>query len=371
MVQIENDNRYLISNFKAASLENNPLNSPVERDLNIYLPPNYYDNDERFPVLYFLHGYGGNNRTWTVTYEDSKDKAIPWEMIPRKIKKELDMGKMLTFEKFDELILRGELKPFMFVQPDASLHVNSLGDRKDLRGLNSTKGSFYVNSPHSGNYLDYIVKDVISYVDTNFRTISKKESRALLGGSMGGYGALYVGFHHPELFNTVVSLSPGSIGGETDFINWELRIPIFERIVGKKMADEFGDAVWQDIIDTLDLVFSNDNRLIPTVKFNDKKEIVEMNEEAYKNWQKYDLNAIISQTYENFKDVNLLINCEENDEFGLAVGAKRLHDLLEDLKIPHEFEIYSDPAAALTPHILGIGYHVLPGINFCLENLKH
>ncbi|MHA1488491.1 MAG: alpha/beta hydrolase-fold protein [Promethearchaeota archaeon] len=69
-------------------MDGNPLNSPADRDISIYLPPEYYNlKEKRYPVIYFLHGYSGNNRGWTLTYRDSKDRAIPWELIPQKIVK--------------------------------------------------------------------------------------------------------------------------------------------------------------------------------------------------------------------------------------------------------------------------------------------
>ena len=59
----QQNKRYIINNFRATSLEDNPLSSPVERDLRIYLPPNYFDSEnKRYPVIYYLHGYGGNKK---------------------------------------------------------------------------------------------------------------------------------------------------------------------------------------------------------------------------------------------------------------------------------------------------------------------
>ena len=72
------NDRYIIKNFYAKSLEGNPLNSPVNRDLRIYLPPGYYDSEiTRYPVLYYLHGYGGNNHNWTITSKDESESVLP------------------------------------------------------------------------------------------------------------------------------------------------------------------------------------------------------------------------------------------------------------------------------------------------------
>ena len=165
-----NQDRYLVDNIKASNLEGNLLNSPVERDLRIYLPPGYYDNEEkRYPVIYFLHGYGGNNHNWTITSSSEKDKAFPIEIIPKKFLKRIDIDKIINYEKIDSAINKGKLQPFILVQPDGSLHLPQIGGIKNLRGLPATKGSYYINSPFTGNYMDYIIKDVIDYIDSNYR----------------------------------------------------------------------------------------------------------------------------------------------------------------------------------------------------------
>jgi len=360
--------RYKIDNFLSAALEGNPLNTPANRDLKIYLPPGYYESeDKRYSCIYYLHGYGGNNRGWTVTSRTLKDRAIPWELIPKKILKRIDMERITTFETLDQLIENGDLEPVIFVQPDASLHVPNIDDRKDFRGDVNTKGSFYINSPYSGNYMDYIIQDVINYVDSNYRTIPDKQHRALMGGSMGGFGTLYLCLHHPERFISAASLSPGNLGDrDLSRANWSLRIPIYEEIFGAKMNAEIGDSAWNDIIDTIDLINTN-NQLLPTVKRDEKGNIVEVNEELLKKWGKNNINNLIKENPEAFKQVHLLLNCAVDDEFGLTDGAKNIHESLLEHGIDHQFEIYSDPSVALTPHMLGIGYHILPAIRFCIK----
>ncbi|MFW9940544.1 MAG: alpha/beta hydrolase [Candidatus Thorarchaeota archaeon] len=359
--------RYLVDTIHAKSLEDNPLNSPLNRDLHIYLPPDYYENeDTKFPVIFYLHGYGGNNKTWTVTSEMSSDKTIDWKGIPQNILDQIDIDKLATFEKIDDLIRNGNIKSFIFVQPDGSLHVPNIFNRKDLRGNITPKGSFYVNSPYSGNYMDYIVNDVIEYIDSNYRTLNKKEHRALMGGSMGGYGTLYIALHHPEKFIAISSLSPGNLR-DIEILDHKLRIPLYTQLFGEKLSNQIGEFAWKDIIDTCDLVFSNENRLIPTVKRSQEGEIIDYNKEARNNWRNYNLISVIEKKPDSLKQLNLQLNCEATDEFGLAEEAQLIHNKLTELGINHDYELYSDPKASLTPHMLGIGYHIIPGIEYCLN----
>jgi pimeloyl-ACP methyl ester carboxylesterase len=358
--------RYKLDNFHSKALEKNPLNSTADRIINIYLPPDYFKSeDKRYPVIYFLHGYGGHNRSWTITSKDSKDSGVPWDLIPKKILKRIDLDRLITFESLDKLILNGDLEPFILVQPEASLQIPHKRGIKDFRGLPLIKGSFYINSPYTGNYIEYII-DIINYIDKNYRTIADKQHRGLMGGSMGGYGTLYLCLHHPEKFISAVSLSPGNIAN-LEFVNWKLRVPIYKEIFGIKMCEQLGDMSMEDILDSYDLIASKDNPLLPSIKRDESGNIIKYNTEALRNWQKYDLNNIIRENPKALKQVHLLLNCERTDEFGLADGTMKIHETLLEFGIDHQFELYSDPTVVLTPHILGIGYKILPGIRFCLE----
>jgi enterochelin esterase-like enzyme len=140
-------------------------NSP-ERTVYVILPPSY-DRDEqrRYPVLYFLH------------------------------------GRTSTAREYVGLI------PF-----DADLRAMGAGPREMIVVVPDTDtlfgGSMYTNSPTSGNFEDFIARDLVRYVDGHFRTIAKREARGLAGHSMGGYGTLRIGMHHPEEFVALYAMNP-------------------------------------------------------------------------------------------------------------------------------------------------------------------
>ena len=84
-------------------------------------------------------------------------------------------------------------------------------------------GSFYVNSPVIGNWEDHIVKDVVSYIDSNFKTIADSKSRGIAGFSMGGFGSINLALRHPDVFSYLYSLAPGLFdenGLEKAFNDW-------------------------------------------------------------------------------------------------------------------------------------------------------
>jgi pimeloyl-ACP methyl ester carboxylesterase len=149
----------------APSLANNLVGEPAERTIYVYLPPSYGSSEKRYPVVYYLPGYGDS----------------------------IMMGFHLPGD-MDSAIQSGEVKEMIIVVAS--------GDSK-------VGGSFYVNSPVTGDWEDFIVKDVVGYVDANFRTLPQAESRGITGHSMGGFGALNIAMHRPDVFSAVYSLSPG------------------------------------------------------------------------------------------------------------------------------------------------------------------
>ena len=127
---------------------------------NIVLPAEYDSSDERFPVLYLLHGLTQNYTAWS------------------------RLGTPVYAGLFSDLIV---------VMPDGG-------------------NSWYVNFAESGggqrnDWEDHIVQDIVGHVDGHYRTIARREGRAIAGLSMGGYGSLTLGLRHPEMFISIGSTS--------------------------------------------------------------------------------------------------------------------------------------------------------------------
>lgn len=152
----------------SAGLEHNLLGDPADQHVSIYLPEAYNkDQQRRFAVLYFLHGYS--------------------DTTPRHEAAEFFRTSM------DELIANSLVQPMIVVLPN---------------GINKYVGAFYANSSTTGNWDDYITRDVVAYVDSHYRTIAETAHRGIAGHSMGGYGALTLAFRHPEVFSVVYAMSP-------------------------------------------------------------------------------------------------------------------------------------------------------------------
>lgn len=156
------------------SLEGNLNNDPADRSVCIYLPPGYEQSPKkRYPVVYFLHGFTDNDVKW---YGLTKH----WANLPVML---------------DSLNAAGH-QGIIFVTPDA---------------LTRFGGSMYSNSVTTGNWEDYITNELVSYVDSHYRTLAKASARGIAGHSMGGYGALRIALKHPDIFSAVYLLSPASL----------------------------------------------------------------------------------------------------------------------------------------------------------------
>lgn len=137
------------------------------RGVSVYLPPNYDKTNDRYPVIYFLHGFTADH-----TLLESMTEIL------------------------DYAITANKIRPFIMVVPDQKTTYD---------------GSFYSNSELFGNWEDFTTFDLVSYMDKNYRTIPNKKSRGITGHSMGGYGALKIAMHHPDIFSTVYAISPGAL----------------------------------------------------------------------------------------------------------------------------------------------------------------
>jgi S-formylglutathione hydrolase FrmB len=150
-----------------ASLQGNLEGDNPERDVFVYLPPSYAkDSGKRYPVVYFLHGYGVGAQVY--------------------VKQVLNLP-----ESADKAVAAGAQEAIV-VLPDAFT----------LYG-----GSMYSSSPTTGDWESFVSRDLVAYIDGHYRTVAKRESRGLSGHSMGGYGTLRIGMKHPEVYGALYAMS--------------------------------------------------------------------------------------------------------------------------------------------------------------------
>jgi S-formylglutathione hydrolase len=155
----------------SSSLEGNLAGDPAERDVSIYLPPSYHTQpDRRYPVLYMLHGFTDSDDKWFGLTQH-------WINLPEVIDRSLGRG----------------AREMIVVTPNA---------------YNRFGGSMYSSSVTVGDWETFIARELVAHIDGRYRTLARRESRALAGHSMGGYGTLRVAMKNPEVFSSIYALNP-------------------------------------------------------------------------------------------------------------------------------------------------------------------
>jgi enterochelin esterase family protein len=294
---------------KSEILENNPLGDDFIRDLIVYLPPGY-DEDKSYPSVYVLTGFTGRGRMLL------NDSAFTPNFAQR----------------MDNLIDQGKIKPMIAVLPDCFTHYG---------------GSQYINSSATGNYEDYLTQEIVPFVDETFRTINDKNSRAVMGKSSGGYGALIMALRHARLFGLACSTS-----GDAYFEHCYLQdIPkAFRAIKGDpaKLIEKF----WNEDAKKGKDDFSGLNMIGMSSCYSPRgadfdlpfdPETGEIRDDIWAKWLAHDPVRLVENSVENLKSLKLLyIDAGTKDEFALDLGARVLCKKLRDFEIPHIHEEFDD-----------------------------
>lgn len=182
----------------SAILKENRIGLDANRTIHIYLPPGYEASRKSYPVVYYLHSIftKGNQ-----VFEDG-------------------VGSLL-----DRAFTNGITREFIFVAADYS---------------SPTIGSLYENSPVSGRWLDFIVNELVPFVDSKYRTLKGRDSRAVVGHFMGGRGALKLVMTQAEKFGVAYALHPVGTGmGNTP---WSLLPLDWKKVYTAKTFDDVGNA---------------------------------------------------------------------------------------------------------------------------------
>jgi len=232
---------------KARSFESESLGTPVT--YVAYLPADYETSKASYPVIYALHGMFENSSFW-----ERRGLAPVYE----------------------DLVASG-------VAPKAIVITIDGGN------------NLFVNSG-KGRYQDLVTQDLVEHVDKTYRTIAKREGRALLGVSMGGYGALNIAFSRPGVFGAVATHSAMLLTGiptaEAGARGGQMRA--FTGVFGEPVDP----AVW---------------------KAHDPLEL--------------------ARTVVPGQAPALYFDCGGQDRYGLFAGNEALHKILEDRRVTHSFSI--------------------------------
>ncbi len=295
--------------YESEILRNNPPGDEYVRDVIVYLPPDY-DENKHYPSVYALTGFTGRGRMML------NDNAFTPNFA----------------ERMDALISEGRIKPMIAVLPDCFTHYG---------------GSQYINSSATGDYEDYLTREIVPFVDENFRTMRDKNARAVMGKSSGGYGALIMAMRHADLFGLACSTS-----GDCYFDYCYL--PDFPkafraingnplRIVEKMWNEEAKKG--KDDFAALNIIGMSacysPNGTDFDLPFDLKTG--EIREEIRRKWLAHDPVYLVEKYAENLKSLKLLyVDAGTRDEFYLDIGAGVLCERLKKFDVPHIHEEFDD-----------------------------
>ncbi len=290
-----------------------------QRKMRVYFPCGKYDNcdleKKTLPVIYFLHGAAGDDSSYV-------PKVRP---------------------VLDELILQGKIDPVIVVFPDGGVPLSEINPFLGSF-VNLNVGSFYTNSELYGNFEDFIVHEIVDFIDSRYNTISGREGRFIMGHSMGGYGAMKLALKHSDVFLGAVSHS-----GPLDLSQLPLLIPRIKRANNGPPYNYFPvkslNPLRYDLLTVLAHMMAgaftpnpSANFILPVDFPLDKQgEIVP---EVFERWLVHNP-ARIAKTLPTHPDLALYIDIGRFDELGIFPLNTAFSDTLNALGIKHAFQTFS------------------------------
>jgi hypothetical protein len=190
---------------------------------------------------------------------------------------------------------------------------------------------------------------VIGYVDANYRTIARPESRGIAGHSMGGYGAVVLGMKHPEIFSAIYAMSACCLAMVADFgpdnPAWIKTVRLTSRDQLKGTPQSFEDFYTRAFVATAAAFSPNPQRAPFYVDFpyEERNGKLEKNETIYAKWNaRFPVNMVEENKQNLLKLRGIFIDYGEKEEFPhIRIGGRMFSSALGERSIPHIFEIYA------------------------------
>ncbi len=299
-------------------LQGNLPGDPTRRMLPVYLPPGYDDDPAwRYPVIYVLAGHGGSGPLMLA--------PTAWsESFP---------------ERIDRLITSGAMQPCIAVLPDC---------------FTIFGGAQYINSSALGQYEDYLLDELIPYVDKTYRTKPERDHRGITGKSSGGYGAMVQAMRHPEVFGAMASHS-GDIyfefGYLPDMAKLHANLMRFGGLEGYITAiPTYKPKDHMPFFSVLGMLcygaaFAPNPAAHRGFDMPVDDETGALREDVWARWLAWDPVRMIDlpENIAAWRSLRYVyLDCGLWDELNFQIGTRILSKKLNALGIPHDFELFND-----------------------------
>jgi len=346
-------------------LADNPLGDPHVRRFPVWLPPQYdagsaRQRGRRFPVFFDLVGYtaaGAAHVNWRAFEEN-------------------------VAEKCERLVHEKRMGPVIVVFPDCFTRLG---------------GNQYINSSAIGNYADYLTRELIPFIDHEFRTLAAREHRGCFGKSSGGYGAIIHGMKYARFWGAIADHSGDGYFDFAYHSDWPNTLdelakyrrrprkpgPLDVRRSERGAQSGIDDGRVRRFLDAFhakdkpsaaeihclmnlcmaasydpDLKVANGFRL----PFN--LETGEMLPARWERWRRHDPILLVRQYADALRSLKgIYIDCGWRDQYHLHYGARILSKRLAELKIAHRYEEFNDTHS-------GIDYRMDLSLPFLYRALK-
>lgn len=198
-------NLYKVNNVPHGTVARRWYFSPtlkINRRITIYTPPGYESGNKSYPVLYLLHGMGGDEEAW------------------------IALGR--TAQILDNLIAHGKVQPMIVVMPNGNVSQEAAPGESSL---NFYKPVMQLPKTMEGS-MEQSFPDIVRFIDSGYRTIKTKAGRAIAGLSMGGFHSLHISKEYPDLFDYVGLFSAAIMPGK------DVQSPVYQNF-DEKLKTQF------------------------------------------------------------------------------------------------------------------------------------
>jgi S-formylglutathione hydrolase FrmB len=336
------DGSVIMLEHSSALLKGNPLGDPHVRRLAVWLPPQYDSargRSRRFPMLMDMVGFTGSGLS-----------HIGWKAFNENVP-----------ERAARLIHEGKMAPAIIVFPDC---FTALG------------GNQYVNSSALGPYADYLILEIIPFVDREFRTRAAREFRGCFGKSSGGYGAILHGMKYPSTWGAIADHSGDAYFDYVYWCDWPNTLTELAKFRPKQFksgrydtqkmehgADrgrddgrvrDFLAAIWKKpklsraeghaIMNLcMAATYDPDPKAPNGFRLPFNLETGEVIPERWKTWQKHDPIRLVDRFRKNLRSLRgIYLDCGSRDQYHIHYGMRILSKRLQAAGIEHRYEEFDD-----------------------------
>lgn len=363
------EGRTVVLEHTSRVLADNALGDPHHRKLAVWLPPQYdqavasrrgKSGGKKFPVLYDLVGFMGSGFS-----------HVNWRNLEENIP-----------ERAARLIHEKKMGPAILVFPDC---FTALG------------GNQYINSSAIGNYADYLTKELIPFVDREFRTLASRDHRGCFGKSSGGYGAIIHGMKYAKYWGAVASHSGDAYFDFVYMNDWPktlteiMKYRKAKRVAGainvlkdeKKAAQGKDDGrvkgflehVWKKekltdaeghalMIIAMAASYDPDPRAPLGFRVPFNLETGERIDARWNAWLKHDPINLVKTHRAALKSLKgIYIDCGWRDQYSIHFGSRILSKRLAQSGVKHVYEEFDDTHS-------GVDYRMETSLPFLYKALK-